>query len=159
MMNKKKLIVAILFSAGIISFISSCKKESNNEPLEPISLVLPDTAISRLFPGDSLSMKIKFTTDRPINWILGKYDIDTLQTINYVANYPDTLFFQKLDLLDPRVNLYTYTGSYHVPDTLRPYDVIRFRVSFEAGSSTFTTGQNYPAGKISASKEFRINVK
>ena len=29
----------------------------------------------------------------------------------------------------------------------------------ETGSSTFTTGQNYPAGKVGASKEFRVDVR
>ena len=77
----------------------------------------------------------------------------------YVATYPDTLFLVPLDAIDPRVNLYTYSGSYHVPDSLNSYDVIRFRVSFDAGSNTFTTGQNYPAGKVSSVKEFRIDVK
>lgn len=157
-MKKKHLIFLTLLLTSALLVINSCKKEEDGEPLEPISIVLPDTAIVRLFPGDSLPIQIKFTTDRPINWIKGMYDIDSVDGA-YTATYPDTLFFQKLDTLNPRVNLYEWSGIYFVPDTLNPYDVVRFRVSFEAGKSTFTTGQNYPAGIVGASKEFRIDVR
>jgi hypothetical protein len=158
-MTKKILASAILLSLLALSFLNSCKKDAAGEPLEPISFIQPDSSIQRLFPGDSLKLEIKFTTDRPINWVKGMYDIDSLNQPGYVATYPDTAFFVKLDSLDPRVNLYTYTGSYHVPDSLNPYDVIRFRISFEAGKTTFITGQNYPAGLVGAAKEFRIDVK
>jgi hypothetical protein len=158
-MNQKFLSFAVLIIPLLLSFICSCKKEMQNEPLEPISIIHPDSSVVRLFPGDNLSMEIKFTTDRPINWIKGIYDIDSFNTTGYIATYPDTAFFVKLDTIDPRVNLYTYTGSYHVPDSLNPYDVIRFRVSFEAGKTTHTTGQNYPAGIVGAAKEFRIDVR
>ena len=156
----KKLFFAFALVLLIaVSVISSCKKTEDNEPLEPISLVLPDTSIVRQFPGDVMPIKIKFTTDRPINWVKGLYDIDTTNSTSYVASYPDTLFFQKLDTIDPRINLYTYEGSYSVVDTLDPFDVVRFRISFEAGSATFVTGQNYPAGKVTAAKEFKIVVR
>jgi hypothetical protein len=159
-MNKKILAFStFLFSAMVIAFMSSCNKDGVTEPLEPISFIQPDSSIERLFPGDSQAFEIKFTTDRPINWIKGMCDIDSLNQAGYVATYPDTAFFVKLDTLDPRVNLYTYTGTYHVPDSLNPYDVIRFRVSFEAGKTTFTTGQNYPAGIVGAAKEFRIDLR
>ncbi len=157
-MNKKLLSAFFIVSVIVVSILNSCKKEEDSLPLEPISIALPDTAITRLFPGDSLPIKIQFTTDRPINWVLGKYDIDSVD-IAYTATYPDTLFSVKLDTIDPRVNLYEWSGVYFVPDTLDPYDVVRFRVSFEAGKSTFTTGQNYPAGIVSAAKEFRIDVR
>ena len=156
----KKLFFAFALVLLIaVSVISSCKKTEDNEPLEPISLVLPDTSIVRQFPGDVMPIKIKFTTDRPINWVKGLYDVDTTNSTSYVASYPDTLFFTKLDTIDPRVNLYTYEGSYSVVDTLDPFDVVRFRISFEAGSATFVTGQNYPAGKVTAAKEFKIVVR
>ncbi|MCX6198327.1 MAG: hypothetical protein NTY88_03775 [Bacteroidetes bacterium] len=158
-MKNRILFLSVLMGALSITLFNGCKKTEESAPLEPISLVKPDTAITRLFAGDQLPIEIKFTTDRPINYILGKYDIDSLQTTGYVATYPDTLFFEKLDGLDPRVNRYTYTGTYTSPDTLRPFDVIRFRIFFEAGSSVFKTGQNYPAGKVSFSKEFRIDVR
>ncbi|MCW5908678.1 MAG: hypothetical protein KIS94_12520 [Chitinophagales bacterium] len=157
----KKILFIVSASALVLSvlFIESCKKDDPKLPLEPITLVKPDTAIIRQFPGDVLPIELTFTTDRPINWINCMYDIDSTHTTGYVATYPDTLFFVKLDTLDPRVNIYTYTTSYYVPDTLNPYDVVRFKVSFEAGKSTFTTGQNYPAGIVGFSKEFRIDVR
>lgn len=158
-MNKKILAVAVLALTGVIFFVEGCKKDEASEPLEPITIVQPDTAVIRLFPGDDQSIEVKFTTDRPINWVKGMYDIDSLNLPGYTATYPDTLFYQKLDTLSPRVNLYTYSGTYHVPDSLNPYDAIRFKISFEAGKSTFTTGQNYPAGIVSSTKEFRIDVK
>lgn len=158
-MKNRILFLAVVSFALAISLMNGCKKKEESAPLEPISLVSPDTAIQRLFAGDALPLEIKFTTDRPINYILAKYDIDSSQTTGYTATYPDTLFVQHLDSLEPRVNRYTYTGSYTSPDTLRPFDVIRFKVSFEAGSTTFKTGQNYPAGKILVTKEFRIDVR
>lgn len=159
-MKKKIYLLVAVASVFSLVLINACKTDETDLPLEPISLVNPDSAIVRLFAGDSLPLEIKFTTDRPINWIKGMYDIDSMpDTLSYVPTYPDTLFFVKLDSLDPRVNLYTYTGVYHIPDTLDAFDVVRFRVSFEAGSSTFTVGQNYPQGKISSTKEFRIDVR
>ncbi len=158
-MKNKILFLSVIVVALFVSVINGCTKKAENEPLEPISIVKPDSSISFYFPSDSVPMEFKFTTDRPINWILGKYDIDSFQTTGYTATYPDTLFFENLTALDPRVNRYDYKVTYFVPDTLRPFDHIRFKISFEAGSSTFTTGQNYPAGKVGASKEFRVDVR
>ena len=158
-MKNKILFLSVIAIALFVSVITGCTKKTENEPLEPISIVKPDSSITFYFPSDSVPMNFKFTTDRPINWILGKYDIDSFQTPSYVATYPDTLFFKDLTVETPRVNRYDYKVTYFVPDTLRPFDHIRFKVSFEAGSSTFTTGQNYPAGKVGASKEFRVDVR
>ena len=158
-MNNKLIFAALLLISVTIFCVSSCKKDIVNEPLEPISLVSPDTSTLRLFPGDSTAIEIKFTTDRPINWIKGLYDLDTINGGTHITTYPDTLFFQKLDTLSPRVNLYTYKGIYFVPDSLDPYDIVRFKVSFEAGKVGFTTGQNYPSGKVSFSKEFKVNIR
>jgi len=158
-MSKRSWIFSFVVIAVSAAILNGCKKESTSEPLEPISVVMPDSSITYKFPSDSVPIQLRFTTDRPINWILGKYDIDTSRTAGYVSTYPDTLFFQKLDTVLPRVNRYEYSATYFVPDTLRPFDHIRFRVSFEAGSSTFATGQNYPAGKVGASKEFRVDVR
>lgn len=158
-MRKKELLVIGVSVMLALAFVNGCKKDTTSEPLEPISLISPDSSITRAFPGDVVPVEIKFTTDRPINWIKGMYDIDSTNSASYVATYSDTLFFQKLDTLNPRVNLYTYTGSYLIPDSLDPYDIVRFKVTFEAGSSTFVTGQNYPAGKVTAAKEFKINIR
>ncbi len=139
---------------------SSCKKTTNDQPLEPISLVLPDSPITRHFAGDTFTVQIKFTTDRPIDWILGQVDVDTLiNATNYVPTYPDTLFHLDLTTLNPRQNLYTYTGTYKVADTLPPFSVIYFKASFQAGSTTFETGQNYPAGIVYQYKEFKVNIR
>ncbi len=151
-----------VFAAAVFSGIlimSSCKKDVAGEPLEPIALVAPDSSVTRPFPGDVVPIEIKFTTDRPINWIKGMYDMDTTNSSSHVATYPDTLFFNQLNTLDPRVNLYTYTGSFTVPDSADAFDVIRFKVSFEAGSTTFVTGQNYPAGIVGSTKEFKLVVR
>jgi len=160
-MTKRKLFAGLAMIAFVaITLISSCKKDNNSQPLEPISLVSPDTPIARYFGGDSFPVTIKFTTDRPINWVLGMSDIDSLiDSTNYVATYPDTLFHISLTALSPRQNLYTYTGMYHVPVALLPFSVIRFKVSFQAGSTTFETGQNYPRGIVSDYKEFKVNVR
>lgn len=158
-MKNRILFFSVVAMALGACLVNSCTKTTTGEPLEPISIVNPDSSIVFRFPSDSVPMEFKFTTDRPINWILGKYDIDSVQTAGYVPTYPDTLFFQKLDTVTPRVNRYDYKVTYFVPDTLRPFDHIRFKVSFEAGTATFTTGQNYPAGKVGASKEFRVDVR
>ena len=147
------LVAVTLFS------INSCKTDNNPQPLEPISLVSPDTPISRYFGGDSFPVVIKFTTDRPINWIMCVYDVDTSVTsTNYVPTYPDTLFFHSLQALNPQVNLYTDTSSYRIPNWLVPFSVVRFKVTFQAGSASATYGQNYPIGLVSDQKEFLINI-
>ena len=159
-MNKKIVALVVVVVIGVFAFMSSCKKSTTSLPLEPISLITPDSGIKRLFPGDTTAIKVSFTTDRPINWIRGLVDIDTLiDSINHINTYPDTLFAIRLDTLNPRVNLYTYTGSYRVADTFPPYTVIRFKISYQAGSVTFRTGQNYPPGLDSASKEFKFNIR
>lgn len=158
-MKQKILFLSALCLTAIIFYTSGCKKETTNDLLEPITVVLPDSSISFYFPDDSVPMSFKFTTDRPINWILGKVDIDSTSTSGYVPTYPDTAFFEDLTSLNPRVNRYEYTTTYYVPSNLMPFDHVRFKISFEAGSSTFVTGQNYPAGKVGASKEFRVDVR
>ncbi len=158
-MKNKILFLSVIAIALFVSVMNGCTKKVDSEPLEPISIVLPDSSITFYFPSDSVPMSFKFTTDRPINWIMGKFDIDSMNTSGYVPTYPDTLFFEDLTTLDPRVNRYDYAITYFVPDMLMPFDQIRFKISFEAGKSTFTTGQNYPAGKVGASKEFRVDVR
>ena len=159
MKNKLFLLGATALLLCLVA-INACKKDDEGLPLEPIYLVSPDSAIVRMFAGDSLPLEIVFTTDRPINWVKGLIDIDTVpDSTNYIATYADTAFFVALDTLDPRVNRYTYKGTYFIPDTLQPVDIVRFRILYEAGSSTFQVGQNYPQGKVSATKEFRIDVR
>lgn len=156
---KNKTLFSFLLAFVFMSAIVSCSEDDAVLPNEPISVVMPDSSISRFEPGDVVPIEIKFTTDRPINWAKGMYDIDSLGNAGYVATYPDTLFFVKLDTIEPLVNLYTYSGQYTVPDSIALFSTIRFKVSFEAGKNSFTTGQNYPAGKVSSSKEFRIDIR
>ncbi len=160
-MTKRKIFAGLSLIAFVaVMLVSSCKKDSNPQPLEPISLVQPDSPITRHFGGDSFPVVIKFTTDRPINWIMAQTDIDSLiDSAHYTPTYPDTLFRQDLTTLSPRQNLYTYTGTYHIADSLLPFSVIYFKVSFQAGSNTFVAGQNYPKGVVSQYKEFKINVR
>ena len=165
-MTKRKFFagfaIVTLVAVTLLS-TNGCKPEANPQPLEPISLVSPDTPISRHFGGDSFPITIKFTTDRPINWILGLVDVDTfIDSTTYQAVYTDTSFSQDLTKLNPRQNLYTYTGTYHVADTIPPFSVIYFRVSFQAGSTTYPQGtgsQNYPEGVVYYTKDFKINVR
>ena len=160
MMSRKNIVVAFFVSVVLAAFFTSCKPDSPTQPLEPISLVAPDSAIIYRFAGDSVPLTIKLTTDRPINWILGKSDVDTfINSSTYTPSYADTLFFKDLTTLNPRQNLYTYTGAYYIPDTLKPFSTVRLRVSFNAGSTTFTTGQNYPAGIVSDTKDITINIR
>lgn len=160
-MTKRKIFAGLTLIAFVaLILISSCKKSDNSQPLEPISLVQPDSPITRHFGGDSFPVVVKFTTDRPINWIMGLTDVDSLiDSATYTPTYPDTLFRTDLTTLSPRQNLYTYTGTYHIADTLLPFSVIYFKVSFQAGSTTFETGQNYPQGIVTQYKEFKINVR
>lgn len=160
-MNKKLLSLSVFAVLLALATITACKKEEEPSPSEPIQLVTPDSSIVRQFPDDVMEYEFNFTTDRPLNWVKGMYDLDTTGVPGHVATYPDTLFFVKLDTLDPRVNLYNYKGTYQVPgdSLILPYDVIRFRISFEAGSTTFKTGQNYPAGIVTANKEFRVDIR
>lgn len=160
-MTKRKIFAGLSLIAFVaVMLVSSCKKDSNPQPLEPISLVQPDSPITRHFGGDSFPVVIKFTTDRPINWIMAQTDIDSLiDSAHYTPTYPDTLFRQDLTTLSPRQNLYTYTGTYHIADTLLPFSVIYFKVSFQAGSNTFEVGQNYPKGVVYQYKEFKINIR
>lgn len=160
-MNRGKLYACLSFAllAGLV-FFAACNKSNPSEPLEPISLVKPDTLINTNFAGDSVPVEIKFTTDRPINWILGLCDIDTfIDTNSYTPTYPDTIFLQNLTKLNPRVNLYTYNSTYQVPVNLIPFSVVRFKISFQAGDSFPQYGQNYPVGVVGATKEFVINVR
>jgi len=158
-MTKKLFVPSLILVVivGVIVCLNGCKKDSTTEPLEPIALIQPDSSIVQLFAGDSLPLEIKFTTDRPINWVRGMYGIDT--SGNAVGTFTDSLFYAKLDTTFPRVNLYTYTGVYNIPDSLPPFSTVRFRITFNAGNDNFLVGQNYPPGFVNGEKEFRIDVR
>lgn len=152
-MNKKiSLALIALFSLAVV--LHSCKKDDDGNPiLEPITISQPDSLAANLFPGDSLPIEIIFTTDRPIDWAKCMYDLDTTGLPGYVASFADTLFNSELDTLDPRINIYTWTGVYIVPDTMQEDDVIRFKASFEGTSPYNATDKTF------YTKEFKINVR
>lgn len=161
-MNKKIALAASVLLLLAITVINGCKKEDEPTPvLEPITITQPDSSITRLFPGDSLPIEASVVVDRPINWILCRYDYDTAGIAGHVATYPDTLFYTRLDTIEPRTNQFTVSRIYRLPvdSIIGPYDVVRFRMEVNAGKQTFTPGQNYPQGVVSYQKEFRIDVR
>jgi hypothetical protein len=89
-----------------------------------------------LLPGKNQSIQIAFTTDRPIDYAKCMYEIDTTQNINHVYTYPDTLFYTILDTIATKLsNKYAYTGVYHVPDSLKALDIVRFDVKMKASGN------------------------
>ncbi len=160
MIKHRTFFAAAVLSVLCIAVISGCNKDGVKLPLEPISIVKPTGGIGNQFAGDTVPIEIAITTDRPINWVLCVYDIDdsSTHTVPYVPSFPDTLFFTSLQNISPRVNLYTATQTYHIPDTLVQFSTVKFKVSFQAGAATATYGQNYPIGVVSAQKDFILHV-
>lgn len=160
-MGRRPLYFALFLVIAGIWLATGCKK-SNNEgaPLEPISLIEPDSVTSQQFAGDTVGIRFIVTASKPINYIQCLYDLgDTAGTANYQPSFPDTLFTISLANDSPRVSTYTASAVYHIPDSLPTFSVIYFKAFFTAGNSTFVVGQNYPAGIDSASKTFIVNVR
>jgi len=135
---EKKFLFAVAVACSLVYLISSCKKETKDVILEPISIVKPDSLSNSSLAGKVIPVEIKFTTDRPINFVTGKYEIDTTQSASHVYTYPDTLFAVQLDSDATKLtNKYSYTGSYTIPDTLKPYTVVRFRIYMKAQLLTY----------------------
>src|SRR5580704_17518957 len=103
-MNKTYLFKALAMFAVFALLTGGCHKgNDNSQPLTPLLLVTPDSAISTVIAGDATGIQIKYTPDRPIDWILGLYDVDTLvDSVNYMPAYHDTLFSQSLYSQNPR---------------------------------------------------------
>jgi hypothetical protein len=160
-MTLKKLFAAsLVVTFATVVFLSGCKHTDNNLPLEPISIVMPDSPIVTAFDGNTVPIQLQFTADKPLNYILGVYDIDTtFDSTTYIPAYADTLFNQNLQNLTPRQNLYSWSGNFVVPDTLRPFSIIRFKFAFTAGSNGGTEGQNYSVGIDTATKQLIINIR
>jgi hypothetical protein len=162
------MILRKIFSASLLALfvaavlVSGCKKTETSQPLEPISLVMPDSPIITAFDSDLINIQLKFTADKPLNYIMGVYDIDTtFDTTAYTPAYADTLFYENLVPLTPRQNLYTWNGTYQVPGAgaAKPFSIIRFKFMFTAGSNTPVQGQNYSVGIDTAVKELKINIR
>lgn len=143
---QRKIAPKILILIVLISGFYGCKKTTDEIISEPITLVKPDTTSLYLFPANVQPIEVKFTTDRPINWVKGMYEIDTTHALGYNYTYPDTLFVNNLDSMGIKDNKYTYTGSYTVPDTLDALDVVRFKISMKAQDLNY-------------SKEFKFVIK
>jgi len=158
-MKKTFLFAGFSLALMLVGFLNGCKQDNPSEPLEPISLVQPDSAITQHVYGDSTPIQLKFTTDRPITWIQILYAIDTSGNINNTpALYPDTLYYKVFSVDSPQHNLYTYTGLFLFPPSLPDYSVVYFDASFNAGDASFVVGQNYPAGIVTGDKKFKIVV-
>ena len=152
-MRKFLLLSAASVSVIALLLISSCDKSLNDGIVEPITIVKPDSLTTYLQPGANQSIKIAFTTDRPIDYAKCMYEIDTTQNINHVYTYPDTLFYTILDTVASQLsNKYTYTGVYHVPDTLKALDIVRFDVKMKASGNPSSPDTLY------YEKQFKISV-
>ncbi|MFN8276405.1 MAG: hypothetical protein U0T84_02890 [Chitinophagales bacterium] len=149
----KNRIIAIS-AVALVALLFSCKKTAVDNTSEPITIVEPDSVSVRRLPGFVQNIQIKFTTDRPIQYVKGMYELDSAEIAGHVYTYPDTLFYTVLDSpgVTTKVNKYTYNGSYHVPDTLLGGEVIRFQISMQAKNDAASSVLNY-------TKEFKIGVK
>ncbi|MFN8309629.1 MAG: hypothetical protein U0T73_06670 [Chitinophagales bacterium] len=149
-----KNFVAIFFVLLALAGATSCKKTSEMAISEPITIVTPDSNFIRLLPGRDQPLDIRFTTDRPIQFVKGMYEIDSVEIPGHVYTFPDTLFYTILDSVGvtTKVNKYQYTGTFHVPDTLLGEEIIRFRISMQAKNDAASSTINYQ-------KEFKIGVK
>ncbi|MBS1685733.1 MAG: hypothetical protein JSS76_13305 [Bacteroidetes bacterium] len=131
----------ILFGAAALSLtallvVNSCKKDVSDGIVEPITIVKPDSLIKYQYAGGTQQIQIQFTTDRPINNVTCKYQIDSSGNASFNYTYPDTLFAVRLDSPSSLLNnKYTWTGSYRVPDSLLPQTVIRFDVKMKASGN------------------------
>ena len=135
---EKKFLFAVVVACTFVYFISGCKKETKDVILEPITIVKPDSLSNSTLPGKVIPVEIKFTTDRPINFVTGKYEIDTTQSASHVYTYPDTLFAVQLDSDATKLtNKYSYAGTYTIPDTLQPNTIVRFRVDMKAQTLSY----------------------
>lgn len=152
---KKQFVVIAFAIIAMVGTISSCKKTESDGITEPITISNPDSTSIFLLPGKEQPIEIKFTTDRPIQYVKGMYEVDSSLMAGHVYTYPDTLFYTKLDSADNtnRVNKYTYTGKYTVADTLLGGEIIRFRISMQAKNPDVATSV------LNYQKEFKITVK
>jgi hypothetical protein len=130
----RKILLAGIIAIATMIFVSidSCRKSINDNIIEPITVVKPDSLnLLNIQPGTVQAVNLIFTTDRPIVWAKCMYEVDS----NGLATnlYPDTLFFKVLDSIPTQLtNKYTYSGSYLVPQILHYPAVVRFDVRMEA---------------------------
>lgn len=156
----KKLLWVGTLSVALISMlaINSCKRDATDSIMEPITIVKPDSLnVNYVVAGQDQPINIQFTTDRPLIYVKCLYEVDSSKSANHVYSYPDTLFYSVLDSdVSKYSNKFTYTGTYHVPDTLQAYDKIRFQVSMKAGHNP-SSGNGTTT--VSYQKEFLLNLR
>lgn len=134
----RKAVWILSFTIAIIAIaISSCKKETDTDnTFEPIALIKPDSATTYLLPSDTLPIHIKFTTDRPITWVKGMYEVNATGSAAHNYTYPDTLFAMAIDTLN--TNLYEYNTVYRLPDSLQnPGIIVRFKINMKAQTLSY----------------------
>jgi hypothetical protein len=150
-MRKFLLLSAVSLSVISLLVINSCKKDTGDGIVEPITIVKPDSLIAYQYAGGTQKIQIQFTTDRPINNVLCRYQVDSSKNPNFYYTYPDTLFYVILDTIPSKLsNKYTYTGTYHISDSLLPLDVIRFDVKMKA------SGNPSNSDTVREEKQFKI---
>jgi hypothetical protein len=136
-MNKLNYKIAFTIFAIAVLTVFGCKKTTDETVInEPITLVSPDSATVYLFPSDTLPVHIKFTTDRPISYVKGMYEVNETGAASYNYTYPDTLFAINTDTLQN--NLYEYKGVYRLPDSLQNTGtIVRFKVNMKAQTLSY----------------------
>ena len=152
-MRKLLLLSAVSVSMITLLVIHSCKKESTDGIVQPITITKPDSLITYKYAGSSQTINIQFVTDRPLDYAKCMYQIDSSQNPNFVYTYPDTLFYKILDTIPSQLsNKYTYTGFFQVPDSLKALDVIRFDVKMKA------SGNPSNPDTLRYEKQFKISI-
>ena len=153
-MRKFLLLSAVCLSLTALFVLDSCKKETSDGITEPITINKPDSLIAYQYAGGTQKINISFTTDRPINYVSGMYQVDTIDHPVGYYTYPDTLFYIRLDSTASQLsNKYTYAGSYRVPDSLPSQSVIRFDIKMKA------SGNPSSRDTVREEKQFKIVVQ
>lgn len=152
-MRKILLLSATAISLMTLLVIHSCKKNTDDGIVQPITIVKPDTLLLYANAGSTQQINIQFTTDRPIDYVLGRYQIDSVDNVNNVYSYPDTLFYTILDTIATKLsNKYTYSGAYQIPDTLKPLNIVKFDIKMKASGNPSNTDTLY------YEKQFKISI-
>lgn len=123
-------LVTLLTVMSGLFMINACQQDNDTDDIfEPITVIQPDTVITKLKQGVAQPLEIKFTTDRPIVYAQGMYSIDSTNLGYFDATGSDTVFV----LFDsiPNTNKKTYTGEFKV-DSLKPGYKVRVKLSMQA---------------------------
>ena len=154
-MRKTLWLCAISLTLLALLVVPACKTTPDDSTSEPITIIKPDSLnLQYVSVGQIQPIHIQFTTDRPIDYAKCMYEVDTSHNASHFYTYPDTLFYTILDSdMTKLTNKYTYTGSYHVPDTLSTLSIIRFRVNVKASLNPSSPDT------VRYQKEFKLVVR